>query len=109
MLELNRDVLVFKFPEVHPDAELKIEFQRTFRIPDDGKTYPLPPGLGKFPVKHVEDHKDRVPAQWAEHGGVMVPMYQAEALWVRFEPKRIWGRGQGSAQYPFAIKIAAGR
>lgn len=28
----------------------KVEFQRTLRIPDDGNEYPLPPGLGSFPI-----------------------------------------------------------
>ena len=36
-----------------------VNFQRTLRIPDDGGTYPLPPGLGDFPVFRVEDYADR--------------------------------------------------
>jgi hypothetical protein len=39
---------------------LEITFQRTLRIPDDGHTYPLPPGLGQFPVRKVEHYADRV-------------------------------------------------
>src|ERR1041385_6078462 len=31
------------------DCALQIRFQRTLRIPDDGRTYPLPAGLGLFP------------------------------------------------------------
>jgi len=27
-----------------------VSFQRTLRIPDDGGVYPLPPGLGRFPL-----------------------------------------------------------
>ena len=54
MIELRRDALHFSFPEVHGDAELTIHFQRTLRIPDDDTTYPLPPGLGRFPLRHVE-------------------------------------------------------
>lgn len=46
MIELRDDALVFSFPEVHPQARLSISFQRTLRIPDDGKDHPLPPGLG---------------------------------------------------------------
>jgi hypothetical protein len=30
---------------------LGISFHRTLRVPDDGRTYPLPPGLGRFPVR----------------------------------------------------------
>ena len=77
---------------------LQIEFQRTLRIPDDGKIYPLPAGFGRFPVRHVDDHKDTVPAPWIERGGVLMPMYQSEALWIRF-----------STPYPFALKVAAGK
>lgn len=77
-----------------------VTFQRTLRIPDDGKTYPLPPGLGEFPICKVSDYADKVPATWKEHGGVFIPMYQREALWLNF-----------SAAYwrPNAAKIAVGK
>lgn len=77
-----------------------LNFQRTLRIPDDGKTYPLPPGLGTFPIRKVADFKDRVPKEWVEHGGVFIPMYQREALWIRFNA-RYWK--------PNAAKIAIGK
>jgi hypothetical protein len=98
MLTLQNDKLVFSFPEVHPDAVCKIEFQRTLRLPDDNREYPLPPGLGHFPLSHVDDYAHEVPAQWVEHGGAFLPMAQAEAMWIRFE-----------SDYPFAVKIAAGK
>jgi hypothetical protein len=85
---------------VHPDARLVIDFQRTLRIPDNDQTYPLPPGLGRFPLRHVDDHAARVPAEWARHGGVMLPMYQAEALWLAF---------RSESGYPFAVKVATGK
>ena len=72
MIELRSDQLVFSFPEVHSDARLVVELQRTLRIPDDGKDYSLPPGLGSFPMRHVDDHADRAPKAWLEHGGVML-------------------------------------
>jgi hypothetical protein len=106
MIELSRNRLVFSFPEVHPRARLSIDLQRTLRIPDDGKTYPLPPGLGLFPLRHVDDHADTVPAHWLEHGGVLCPMYQSEALWLHFAPDYVGERG---TSYPFAIKVAAGK
>ena len=49
-IELRNDRLIFRFPGVHKDAELAIEFQRTLRIPDDNREYRLPPGLGRFPL-----------------------------------------------------------
>jgi hypothetical protein len=36
MIELTNDSLVFSFSDVHPEAKLSIDFQRTLRIPDDG-------------------------------------------------------------------------
>lgn len=98
MIELRDDELVFSFPEVHPEAELRIDFQRTLRIPDDDREYPLPPGLGRFPLRHVDDFAEGVPAPWLRHGGVLLPMYQSEALWLNF-----------SSWYPFAIKVGTGK
>ena len=98
MIELREDSLVFRFPEVHEDAVLEVDFQRTLRIPDDNREYPLPPGLGAFPLLHVDDHAERLPQAWRRHGGVFLPMHQAEAMWVSFE-----------ADYPMAVKVAAGK
>lgn len=102
MMELQDDCLVARFPEVHAHAETALQFQRTLRIPDDGKTYPLPAGLGAFPLRHLEDFAARLPRGWRERGGVMMPLYQAEAMWIAF------GGGRRSKGYPCAIKIAAG-
>jgi hypothetical protein len=44
MIELKHDTLVFRFPEVHPDAVLEIDFQRTLRIPNDDRTTSFPRG-----------------------------------------------------------------
>ncbi len=79
-------------------ASLDVEFQRTLRIPDDGKMYPLPAGMGRFPVRHTDEFKETVDPKWLERGGVLMPMYQSEALWINF-----------NASYPFAVKIGAGK
>jgi hypothetical protein len=100
MITLESDRLMFSFPEVHEDARLDIGFQRTLRIPDDGRTYPLPPGFSNFPLRHVDDFGDRVPENWRPRGGVMLPMFQSEALWIYF------ARETG---YPFAVKVATGK
>ncbi len=98
MIELKHDELSFRFPEVHPHAKLSLNLQRTLRIPDDGDDYPLPPGLGAFPLRHVDDFAARLPELWKKHGGVMLPMYQSEALWVNLH-----------GRYPFAVKVATGK
>jgi hypothetical protein len=92
-VKVKRDALVF-------DDGFALNFQRTLRIPDDGGTYPLPPGLGTFPICRIEEYKERVPSTWAEHGGVFIPMYQREALWISFQ-SRYWK--------PNAVKIAVGK
>lgn len=45
-------------------AHFALSLQRTLRIPDDGRRYPLPPGLGAFPLLKVEEYRDSVPQQW---------------------------------------------
>jgi hypothetical protein len=95
-VRVKHDALVFG-DEQYP---FQINFQRTLRIPDDGKTYPLPPGLGSFPIRRVNDYADRVPEHWRKHGGVFIPMYQREALWIRFQT-RYWK--------PNAVKVAIGK
>ena len=81
-----------------PSPTVGISFQRTLRIPDDGNVYPLPAGLGNFPLRSVDDFADTLPAEWVKRGGVLMPMYQSEALWICF-----------SSHYPFAVKIASGK
>jgi hypothetical protein len=81
-------------------GDLAITFHRTLRIPDDGSRYPLPPSLGHFPIRRVADYADRVPDGWREHGGVFLPMYQREAMWLQFHPAKSWR--------PQAVKVAVG-
>ena len=82
MIQLRRDELIFRFPEVHPEAVLSVNFQRTLRIPDDGRDYPLPPGLGSFPLRYVDDFAARLPEPWKKRGGVMLRF----ASWTRCRP-----------------------
>jgi hypothetical protein len=54
----------------------------------------------------VDDFQRAVPAKWLEHGGVMLPMYQAEAVWICFDGRYDRER---DVSYPFAVRIAAGK
>ena len=85
--------------EVRVGGRFAVSFQRTLRIPDDGRIYPLPPGLGRLPVCRVRDFASRVPAEWRRHGGVFIPMYQREALWLAFDAA--WWK-------PNAVVVAVG-
>ena len=62
LISLNNNRLILRFPHTHAEAVAQLDFQRTLRIPDDGKTYPLPPDLGSFPLRHIEDFVPRVPS-----------------------------------------------
>jgi hypothetical protein len=106
MIELKSNGLEVSFPEMPLQPRLHINFQRTLRIPDDGKRYPLPPGLGPFPLRHIDDHAGQVPASWLKRGGVLLPMWQAEALWLNFRSDYVPNR---ESSYPFAIKVATGK
>jgi hypothetical protein len=90
-------VKVFK-DRVEIGKRFAISFQRTLRIPDDGKAYPLPPTLGTFPVRKVADYQERVPESWRKDG-VFIPMYQREAMWLAFE---------AASWKPNAVKIGVG-
>jgi len=76
-----------------------VSFQRTLRIPDDGRVYPLPPGLGAFRIHRVDDYKDNLPQKWQTDGSVFITMYQREALWIGF---------RGASWKPNAVKIEIG-
>ncbi|MEU6276013.1 hypothetical protein ABZ871_26915 [Streptomyces populi] len=77
---------------------VRVRFVRTLRLPETG-THALPPGLGEFPVRSVGDHGDRVPAEWRARGGVMLPVYLREAMWLSFA---------GTAE-PAALQVGVGK
>lgn len=69
-------------------------------MPEDGKDYPLPPGLkDRFPIFRVQDYADKVPRHWLEEGGFFIPMHQREAMFLEFS---------GFKWHPAAAKIAVG-
>ena len=88
-----------KHNRLHIGERFSVSFQRTLRLPDDGKVYPLPPGLGAFPIQRVHDFLDKVPDPWRERGGFFIPMYQREALWLGFD---------AAPWKPNAVKIFVG-
>lgn len=80
---------------------LTLTIHRTLRLPNDGQRHALPPSLGTFPLKRVDDYADKVPASWREHGGVFFPMWQREAAWLAFHVADEYD--------PVAVKVAAGK
>ncbi|MER5833658.1 hypothetical protein ABT116_23060 [Streptomyces sp. NPDC002130] len=75
-----------------------VRFIRTLRLPETG-THPLPPGLGEFPVRRIADYADRVPEEWRARGGVMLPVYLREAMWLSFA---------GTSE-PAALQVGVGK
>ncbi|MEU9417285.1 hypothetical protein [Streptomyces sp. NPDC048272] len=76
----------------------QVRFIRTLRLPEAG-THALPPGLGEFPLRRVEDHPDTVPAEWLAKGGVMLPVHLREAMWLSFAGTR----------EPAALQVGVGK
>ncbi|MEX3102469.1 MULTISPECIES: hypothetical protein [unclassified Streptomyces] len=75
-----------------------VQFMRTLRLPETG-THPLPPGLGDFPVRRIADYPDTAPAHWLARGGVMLPMYLREAMWLNFT----------GTKEPAALQVGVGK
>lgn len=88
----NRLIRATPSPHVSTDntilsaPDCSVSFQRTIRVPDDGKERPLPPSLGRFPLGKIKSTN-----------AIAFPMYQAEAMWMSF-----------SASAEVAIKIGVG-
>ncbi|MCJ1388884.1 hypothetical protein MMC18_001735 [Xylographa bjoerkii] len=64
---------------------VKISFERTIRVPDNDDISQLPPGLCTFPLFPASAYKKGLPDFMAGKGGVFFPMYQREAMWIRFQ------------------------
>jgi hypothetical protein len=100
----NRSSIGIEGERVRLGERFAISFQRTLRIPDDGKAYPLPPTLGVFPVYRAADYPLQLPTEWELQEDqfaytVFLPMYQREALWLAFE---------SAAWKPNAVKLGLG-
>lgn len=93
--------LEFRFPEVHSEARCFIEFQCTLRMPDDGRDYRLPPGLGQFPLfplRYLNEHAANLPETWRTRDGIIAPMCEPEGLWISLV-----------LSYPFAVRVGTGK
>lgn len=89
-----------EFDEIRVGRFTRISFHRTLRIPEDGREYPLPAGLGRLPIHRVEDFAQTAPVEWLAEGGFFIPLYQKEALFLQFH---------GPEWHPTIAKICVGR
>jgi hypothetical protein len=81
------------------DEHFAVSFQRTVRVPDDGRVYPLPAGLGMLPVFPNESSPERSSMHGRDRRSVLLPLYQREALWLGFHVR---------PEQPRAVKVAVG-
>jgi hypothetical protein len=84
---------------VQVGERLRVSFERTLRLPDDGRQYPLTPSLGSLPIYRVEAYADRVPPAWLVQSGVFIPLHEREALFINFV---------GAEWKPNAVKVSVG-
>jgi hypothetical protein len=80
---------------------LTVGFQRTLRLPDleHDRNYPLPPGLGPFPLQRAVDFPARAPEAWVTGDEFFLPMYRREAMWIGFD---------AAPWKPNAVKVGIG-
>ena len=97
MFILENNVLGIDFSSHFSHARASIEFMRTLRLPDNGDEHYLPAGLRSLDLRHIED-SPKTPQHIRSRGGIMMPMYQSEAMWINFE-----------GDYPIALKIGSGK
>lgn len=76
-----------------------VTFHRTLRIPADGHSYPLPPGLGRLPIHQVRGGAGQKAGAGADLDDLVIPLSQGEALWLGFE---------AAPWKPNAVKVGVG-
>jgi len=74
MMYLENDTLRIQFPNLHPNAGIEISFQRTLRLPDNDQVHHLPPGLGRFPLRHIADYDLNENDHLKKRGDLLMPM-----------------------------------
>ncbi len=100
---------MFRFPHLADNAVVGVLFWPLLRSPDVGAPRqnllpwapgPTPPGVGPMAIVPVDRHADMLPATVLRRSGVILPMWQSEALSIRFACH--------ADTMPFAVTIEAG-
>lgn len=116
-IRLKDDNIVLTRPVDKLQQALKISFQRTVRVADNGKTSNLPAGFGKFPLKEIENYAHNLPNHMVRKGGFFFPMYSKSIripvppflrvrLTMRTEREAMWIKLTSTE--PFALKVYVG-
>lgn len=80
----------------------KVDFIRTYRVPEGRETNRLPPGYGSIPVRPVHQYSPACPISWARENSYFMGLHDCEALWLNFQANR------GYAKQPLAVLVGAG-
>jgi hypothetical protein len=65
-----------------------MSFRRSIRLRDKDVHRLQPPDLGAFPLESVSKYGSQFLKKMADKGGVFFPMYQREAMRIKFESKK---------------------
>ncbi|RYN81249.1 hypothetical protein AA0120_g10205 [Alternaria tenuissima] len=86
--------------KIESNCGFEVSFERTPRMPDDNKLHQLPGSLGSNDIYSVGAYMNSLPNNIKEAGGVFLPMWQREAMWLNFQFK---------AQQKCAVRVFIGR
>ena len=109
MINLENDTLEIHFPHLSEKVGIEIEFKRTLRVEEDRFDRSLPPDLGNFKVRHIEDIDLGEKEYLKKRGGVLIPMSQRDALWLNFRLKNKNNSRDIDLRCPVALKVATGK
>lgn len=73
---LDDGKILINSPTRSENGALKIMFQRTVRVSDNGSENNLPPGLGTFSLYNLSDYKSTLPSAMSDKGGYFLPMHR---------------------------------
>ena len=81
------------------DDAVRVGIQQTLRVPDAGGPYPLPPALGRLPVRAAADVPALAAGTPSNAADFVVALHVQEAIWLQFH---------GIRTEPRAVKVAVG-
>ena len=65
----------------------------------------MPASIGTFELARVTDYMDKVPNHWKKRKGIILPMWQKEALWMNF----VTPLYEKEMDTTYALKIGIGK
>ncbi|KAM6513513.1 hypothetical protein FALCPG4_015919 [Fusarium falciforme] len=97
------------------NTKTNISLCRTLRLPEDGNEYNLPALFGQFPLINVDFLRKNLPEAIVQKSGVVIPMYQREAISINIDSARHQMHATSRFETPrkptnedFAIRVFSG-